>query len=135
MTEVRFYHLQRSTLESVLPKLLELDRPYVAPYIPTYGLRGEPVPVTVPRGDGWETVPCERAMPSAAAVLLARRLFNRLRWRFDPVAGLSDDPALMRDAVELLGFTPLVRMDCEARHFPEAIGPVEDRGHDMEVHR
>lgn len=119
----------------ILPKLLELDHPYCAPYIPTYGLRGEPAPVVVPDGDGWRTVDCERAMPSAAAVLLHRSVFNRLRWRFDPVAGLSDDPALMRDAVELLGISPLVRMDCEARHYPEAIGPVETRGHDMEVHR
>ena len=121
--------------DDVLPKLLELGSDYCAPYIPTYGLRGEPVQLPVPDGDGWKIIDCERAMPSAAAVLLSRKVYNRLRWRFDPVRGLSDDPALMVDAAELLQIGPLVRMDCVARHFPEAIGPVETRGHDMQVVR
>lgn len=121
--------------DDVLPRLLELESDYCGPFVPTYNLRGEPVGIPLVRDGVCLTIPCERAMPTAAAVLLSRRVFNRLRWRFDPVAGLSDDPALMRDAAELLGISPLVRMDCVARHFPESIGAVETRGHDMQVHR
>lgn len=121
--------------DDVLAELLPMHHDYVAPYVPTYGLRGEPVPWSVRTGDVYRTVPCERAMPSAAAVLLSRRVFSRLKWRFDLDEGLSDDPALLRDAADLLGVSPLVRMDVVARHFPESIGPVETRGHDMTVVR
>ena len=135
ITHLLFMAADCQAPDNVLAELLPMDHDYVAPFIPTYGLRGDPVPWAVRDGDGWRTVPCERAMPSAACVLLGRRVYNRLRWRYDPVAGLSDDPALMRDAAELLGVDPLVRMDVVARHFPESIGPVETRGHSMEVVR
>jgi hypothetical protein len=125
--------------DDVLPRLLELDHPYCGPDIPTYGtaVRGTPftIPVQSPDGRGWMAAPVEYAMPSAACVLIARRVFNRLRWRYDPVAGLSDDPAYQRDARELLGVNAIVRTDIKATHYPDAIGAVETRGADMTVVR
>lgn len=125
--------------DDVLPRLLELDHPYVGPIIPTYGdaLRGHAFGIPVQSGSSWRSVPCEYAMPSAACVLLARRVFTRLRWRYDLEHGLSDDPAMAKDARELLGVSSIVRIDLEARHYPAEIGPVEHRypGTDLSVQR
>lgn len=112
----------------VIPKMLELDHPLVAPYIPTYGLRGPIVDVYWP-------IHVEDAMASAAAIFIARRVFRQLRWRWDLDAGMSDDPCYHHDAKTLLGIPTYVRHDCIARHHPESIGAIETRGHDMEVVR
>jgi hypothetical protein len=114
--------------DDIVPRMLEMDWPFVAPFIPTYGLRGEPVK------DAGYDFPAEYAMPSAACVFIGSDVFRRVRWRWDYEDG-SDDPCYWRDAREHLGIRARVRMDCTARHFPEAIGPVETRGHDMSVHR
>lgn len=110
-----------------LPKLLEVDHPLVGGECTTYGLHGHDV--------GGYPFPVQRHMPTAAFVLIAREVFNRLRWRYDPVEGRSDDPCYHFDARTLLGVDALVRKDCVGRHHPDAIGPVETRGHDMAVHR
>jgi hypothetical protein len=47
----------------------------------------------------------------------------------------SDDPAYHHDALKYLGIPTHVRMDSIAKHFPEAIGSIESRGHDMTVVR
>jgi hypothetical protein len=114
--------------DDVLPKLLELDHPLVGSEIPTYCLSG-PVVEKYP-------FPVQEQLISVAAVLVRRDVFKVLRWRYDVEAGMSDDPSYRHDAETLLGVKSYVRKDCVARHYPEAIGPVESRyrGRDMRVH-
>lgn len=110
-----------------LPKLLEVNHPMVGGEVTTYCLSGPDV-------DGYP-FPVQAHMPTAAFVLIAREVFNVLRWRHDAEAGMSDDPAYHHDARTLLGIDALVRKDCVGVHHPIRIGPVETRGHDMAVHR
>jgi hypothetical protein len=110
-----------------LPKLLEVDHPMVGGEVSTYCLSGPDV-------DGYG-FPVQAHMPTAAFVLIAREVFNRLRWRADGEAGMSDDPCYHHDAATLLGVEALVRKDCVGIHHPIRIGAIETRGHDMAVHR
>ncbi len=110
-----------------LPNLLEVDHPMVGGEVSTYCLSGPDV-------DGYG-FPVQAHMPTAAFVLIAREVFNRLRWRADGEAGMTDDPCYHHDAATLLGVEALVRKDCVGIHHPIRIGPVETRGHDMAVHR
>lgn len=110
-----------------LPKLLEVDHGLVGGEVSTYCLSGPDV-------DGYP-FPVQRHMPTAAFVLIAREVFNVLRWRADGEAGMSDDPCYHHDAATLLGVEALVRKDCVGVHHPIRIGAVETRGHDMAVHR
>lgn len=137
----------------VLPKLLELDHPICGPEITTYVLSG-PTPIRTvwitSTGERLTQVevgrtyvdedaeplfpfPVQEHMASAACILLARDVFRRLRWRSDGDAGMTDDPCLHQDALELLGYPTYVRKDVYARHYPEAIGPIESRGHDRRL--
>lgn len=113
-----------------IPKLLEVDYPYVGGHVSTYCLDG--IRAIDPR---WEGMDIRTHMPTAAFMLLRRDVYKRLRWRWDIETGESDDPAYWRDARELLGVEAVVRHDVVGRHFPEAIGPIESRGHDLKVHR
>lgn len=112
-----------------LPKLLALKHSIVGGHVPTYGLDGPPV-------DGfpgeWDV---RTHMATAAFVMLDRPTFRQLSWRWDLDAGMSDDPCLEHDARTLLGHRTLVRHDCVGVHWPQAIGAVETRGHDMTVAR
>lgn len=110
--------------DDCLPKLLEMGHKFVAPFITTYGLLGPDVD-----GYGYRVMD---AMPSAACMLIERSVFKRLRWRWDYEDG-SDDPCYWLDARELLGVRAHVRKDLLAKHYPEAIGAIETRGHDMRV--
>lgn len=110
-----------------LPKLLEVNHPLVGGEVPTYCLRGNDVP-------GYP-FPVQEHMATAAFVLIRRDVFRFLRWRWDLETGMSDDPCLHADALKFLGVKTLVRKDCVGRHFPEEIGPVEQRGYDLEVVR
>jgi hypothetical protein len=109
-----------------IPKLLELDWPYVGGEVPTYCLHGEPLP---------GSLPVEEHMPVAAFLLVRREVFKRLRWRWDADLGMTDDPCYAYDAEQLLGIRARVRKDVVARHYPESIGPIETRfpGRDMSV--
>lgn len=111
--------------DDVFARMLEMGHPLVAPNSPTYCLTG-------PEVAGFP-FPVQDVMASAACIFIARDVFRRLRWRWDSVD--SDDPCYHKDAVDLLGIRTLVRQDVTARHFPEAIGPIEGRGHDMRVVR
>lgn len=111
----------------VIPKLLEVDWPYVGAEIPTYCLSGPEVP-------GYD-FPVQQQLASAACVLIHRQIFNRLRWRYDPPAGTTDDPSYAFDCADLFGILPRVRKDCVAKHYPESIPAIEERGYDLEVHR
>lgn len=117
-----------------LPKLLALDHPFVGGEVSTYCLSGPDVMGMDGRDFGF---PVQRHMPTAAFVLIAREVFNRLRWRHDAEAGMSDDPAYHHDAYTLLGVQALVRKDCVGVHHPVRIGPVETRhsAEQMRVHR
>lgn len=113
--------------DDVIPKMLEMNHPLCAPYIRTYGLRGPRV----------EKYPfhVEDAMASAAAIFMDRVVFSSIRWRWDMDRKMSDDPCFHHDAKAYLGVPTYVRHDCLARHFPESVGAIETRGHDMKVHR
>lgn len=117
----------------IIPRMLEMDHPLCAPFIPTYGLRGP----TVRGDDGEQRYPfhVEDAMASAAALFIARDVFRRIRWRWDLDAGMSDDPCYHHDARTLLGVPTYVRHDVIARHYPESIGDYESRGYDTTVVR
>lgn len=114
-----------------IPKLLEVNWPIVGGEVRTYCLSGPSVdvhPVTQKRYD----FPVQTHMATAAFVLLERVLFKQIAWRYDIEAGMSDDPCLHLDAL-LMGFDTLVRKDCVGQHYPEAIGAIETRGHDMRI--
>lgn len=102
----------------IIPKMLEMNHPLVAPFISTYGLRG-------PRVEKYP-FPVEQAMASAAALFMSREVFRLLRFRWDRDAGMSDDPCLQYDA-ERMGIPTYVRHDCQAEHHPRTIGPYDTR--------
>jgi len=111
----------------IVPRMLEMNHPLVAPYISTYGLRG-------PAVAGYD-FPVEECMASAAAMFIHRSVFRSIRWRWDLDTGMSDDPCYHHDARTLLGIETRVRMDVLARHYPEAVGDYESRGYDTAVVR
>jgi hypothetical protein len=113
--------------DDILPKMLEMDHPLCAPYITTYGLRG-------PMIDKYP-FPVMETMASAAAIFMDRSIFSGIRWRWDMDKNMSDDPCFHHDALHYLNIPTYVREDCLARHFPEAVGAIETRGHDMQIHR
>lgn len=113
--------------DDVLPKMLEMDHPLCAPYITTYGLTG-------PKVDKYP-FPVMNSMASAAAIFMDRSVFSGLRWRWDMDKNMSDDPSFHHDALHYLNIPTYVRTDCLAQHFPQAIGAIETRGHDMRVVR
>lgn len=113
--------------DDVIPKMLEMNYPLTAPFITTYGLKGPQVPQY--------SFPVMDAMASAAAIFIAREVFTKIRWRWDFDTGMTDDPCYHHDAKTLLGIPTYVRRDVLAKHFPETIGAIETRGHDMTVER
>lgn len=108
-------------------KLLPHNRKYIGGHVSTYCLDGPAVPYA--SGD------LRYHMPTAAYVLLHRDVFKVLRWRSDPDEGLTDDHALYRDALQLLGIEAVVDHGCIGRHYPESIPAIEDRGYDLNIHR
>lgn len=132
-----------------LPKLVEVDYPIVGGHVSTYGLNGpeshhHPQCRTLAQpcdifecNCTWFKADVRAHMPTAAFVLLQRNFFKTIKWRYDPDLGLSDDPAMYHDAQHILHLDPpaVVRHDVVGRHFPDCIGPIETRGHDMAVHR
>lgn len=122
-------YLDADTLpqEDIIPKLLELDHPLVAGYMPTYNINGPLVPdYPFPVMDTWASAGC----------LMARReVFLRIRWRHDIEPEMTDDPCYYHDAKDLLGVHMRVRKDVDVRHYPQAVGPLESRGYDRRVVR
>jgi hypothetical protein len=113
-----------------LPKLLEVDRPVVFGHVPTYCLDGEWIS-KLP-GD------CRAHWSSAGFVLVKRAVLRYVRWGWDRDTGTTDDPTFARDA-ELIGralhldWSPVTRHDCEGRHWPPSIAPLELRGVDRSM--
>jgi hypothetical protein len=110
-----------------IPKLLELDWPFVGGEVSTYCLHGDPV--------AGYPFPVEEHMPTAAFVLIRRDVFKVVRWRVDGERGMSDDPCYYDDVWRFFGVRGRVRKDVRGVHWPEAIGPIERRfpGWDMSV--
>lgn len=120
--------------DEIMNKMLEMNHPFVAPFITTYGLRG-PLVTHNHLGEHYpKSWKVESAMPSAACVFIARDVFRKIRWRWDFIDG-SDDPCYYKDVKDFLGIDAHVRNDTIARHFPETIGAIESRGHEMSVYR
>lgn len=110
-----------------LQRLLDLRVAMVGGHVSTYCLDGPPVPEFSPED-------VREHMPSMAYCLIRRDLLQRVPFRWDDDAGMSDDPAYAFDA-ENLGHTPVVHHGVLGRHYPEAIGDYESRGYDTEVVR
>jgi len=115
----------------VLPKLLEVQGFCVAAHCTTYCFDHPPIPDA--------PFDFEIAGPPLTAVcmLIERSVFQRLRWRYDPILGETDDPSYVRDCRELLGHVAVTRRDCVAIHHPEAISSIETRfeGLDLGIQR
>jgi hypothetical protein len=127
-----------------VPRLLEVGWPIVGGHVSTYCLDGPQAhrPECYVSGRacctcGWQAMDVRQHMPTAAFVLLERQAFKQLKWRWDSDEGLSDDPALYRDARVLLRLDPpaVVRHDVIGRHYPDSVPAIEERGHDREVRR
>lgn len=130
-------------------KLLELGWPIVGGDVPSYCLGGEPVRFrpgfAVSELDAYcahlrhgdfnnvrYSFPVETHMNTAGFLMVSRRLFRVLRWRYDLEGGLTDDPCYEADA-HRLGFKTLVRKDVIGLHPP--LARVEDRTADMVIRR
>jgi hypothetical protein len=111
-----------------LDELLALRHGYVGPEISTYCLPGED------HVEGHPGVQ-RQSFLSVACVLIEREVFTRLRWRTDRDLGMSDDPSYAYDVQDLFGIDAWCHKGVRARHYPEAIGPIESRGHDLRVIR
>lgn len=109
----------------IVSKLLEVDWPIVGAEVPTYCLSGPKL--------GQYPFPVQEHWNTAGALLITRDVFRRVRWRWDPDAGMTDDPCFAAD-VEDAGFGKTrVRKDVICQHFPQAIGPLEGRGQDLRI--
>lgn len=113
-----------------IPEMLKLEHPLVGGHVSTYCLDGPVVEkYEAAYGDA-----IREHMATAAFVLIGREVFNQISWRWDGDAGMSDDPCLHHDAKELLGIPTYVHHGVVGQHYPQAIGPIETRGHDMTLH-
>lgn len=124
-THILFLDADTAPDPETLPKLLEMNHPLVGGEVSTYCLNGPPV--------NKYPFPVQEHMNTAGYLLVEEKVFNRLRWRWDWTG--SDDPCFHRDAIDLLGIPTYVRKDVYGKHYPECIGPIETRGHDMRVFR
>jgi hypothetical protein len=125
-------------------KLAETGRQYdahiVGGHVPTYCLDGPPAwyafseYYSLAEGLSDPGKDVRAHMPTAAFVQLNREAFRLLRWRWDLDAGMSDDPCLYADATAR-DMIVVVDHEVIGQHYPETIGAVETRGHDMKVVR
>lgn len=138
-THLLFLAADCAAPSDIVPRMLEMDHPLVAPFISTYGLRGPVVEETFDRDGKTFTTGArypfhvEDSMASAAALFIARDVFRRIRFRWDLDAQMSDDPCFHHDAKTLLGIPTYVRHDVLARHYPEAVGAYETRFNPSEL--
>lgn len=110
----------------VLPKLLEVNADCVGAECPSYALTGPDV------SHLYDGIPVQDKLATVAAMLIERDAFRRVRFRNDPDVGMTDDPAYRHDLHEL-GMVQVVRTDVIARHYPEILVPLEDRGLDTTI--
>lgn len=108
-----------------LEAMLDVDWPIVGLNIPTYCLDGD-------RAYRYPNMDVREHWNSAGCLLVERQLFTRVKWRVDSDKGMTDDPCYGNDC-KALGFPTYVRHDIEAKHYPESIGPLEQRGYDRSI--
>lgn len=140
-----------------ITKLLEVRWPIVAGHIPTYALDGPRLwyeqiddgPYSQLRGsahDGPWNKPTmtlrfgpdadiREHWSSAGCWMLTRNAANRIRWGWSQDDGQTDDP-WTADLALRVGLGPQwTRHDVVCMHHPPVIGPVELRGHTLEIIR
>lgn len=111
-----------------IKKLLEINWPIVGGEVPPYALSGPEVERHQARiwledgavwpKEGWKQpfgFPVQQHWNTAGFLMVHRSLFRRLRWRVDPDAGMTDDPAYAWDALQM-GWPTLVRKDLIGQH-------------------
>lgn len=135
-----------------IEKLLEVDWPVVAGRIGTYCMERPKLTYEHVQDDYWKLLGSDHLGPwntpttkkrfpddadvregwqSAGCWMLQRLAVNRIRWGTDLSAGVTDDPWTADLAVRV-GLGPIwQRYDCVATHWPQSIGPLEARGHDL----
>lgn len=125
-THIWYNHADTYAPRGALAKLLEVDWPIVGAHVPAYALDGP----KASRLNGWHALPeagdIRVHMSPGASLLVRNDLGRQIPWRFDPIAGLTDDPAYHHDALAL-GVPTLVRHDVVCRHYPECLTPMETR--------
>lgn len=116
-----------------IPKLLEVDWPIVGGDVPAYCLSGDPVlnrrvwegPHRWSISSAYYSFPVEEHWNTAGFLLVRAEVLQHVRWGWDPMDGLSDDPWFARE-VEEVGFgKTLVRKDVVGDHIP--LGQLEAR--------
>lgn len=116
-----------------VPKLLDVDWPIVGGDVPVYCLGGDPVlnrrtwmsPGTWLTMDSYFPYSVEEHWNTAGFLLVRTEVLQHIRWGWDPIEGLSDDPWFARE-VERAGFgKTLVRKDVVGDHI--ALGQLEAR--------
>lgn len=133
ISHILFLGADTSVPGDSISKLIELDHPLVGGHVPTYCLDG---PMARERGGHkYAGMDVREHMNTTSFLMVRRDLFRTLRFRWDLDEGLSDDPALFKDAQEIYGIPTYVRHDLVGQHYPEVIPPVEHRGYDLTVER
>lgn len=128
-SHVLFLASDTQARDDVLPRLLELDVAAAACHIPTYCLGQDAPSFRKPEWPAdWDV---RLHMESCACELLRRDVVRQIKWRFDPDAGMTDDPCMEHDLAQW-GERLHVRHDVLATHFPEAIPAIEHRHSDAE---
>lgn len=156
----RFTHLLHldSDVEppaDAITKLTEVRWPMVAGHIPTYCLDGPKLTYELAAPGFWvlrgtahdlgRLATAKKRFPddadirehwsSAGCWMLERRVVNRIRWGWSLDDGETDDP-WTADLGNRLGFGPMwTRHDCVCVHHPQSIGPLEGRGHNLQIVR
>jgi hypothetical protein len=140
--------------EDLPERLLEIERPLVGGNVPAYCLNGPPViwePITT---EGWsgpghaicgdeirfnthppfpQGADVREHWNTAGCLLVRRMVFTSIAWRWNPDAGLTDDPAF-QTAAHAAGFGwTWTRHDVTVWH--ESLVPLEQRGRDRSVIR
>jgi hypothetical protein len=131
-----------------LPKLFEMCWPIVGGDVPDYVLSGPDVkaPPPLPAGASEKWVkrvgalvsiaggydfPVQQHWTTAGFLLVHRDIFSQIRWRTDPLAGMTDDPCYAADALRL-GWPTLVRRDMQVEQLANLVA-VEERGYDLAI--
>lgn len=133
-----------------LVKLLEVDHALVGGNVPSYCLDGPPVFIKPEfqyfvsyEGGGRVHTHPERPFPegvdlrahwnTAGFLLVQRRAFTKLRWRYDSDSGMTDDPSFAADAASFGFGNTWVRHDVIGDHEP--LVPMEVRGYNRSIDR
>jgi hypothetical protein len=110
--------------EDAAVRLLEVEWPIVGGDVPAYCLNG-------PEVEGYE-FPVQEHMNTAGFLMVSRQVFTRLRWRWNPDVGMTDDPCYHADAIDAGFGVTRVRKDVVGLHQATLV-PMEQRGYDRRL--